>query len=460
MSVYDLEQIRLPLQYGSIEPDARDRNESSLEKARDPKKVTAHACLLDRQEKIAQKLGLLPTKTDPTALAQNKQTLADFHSGRIDRTATIERLATDNRLPIEVALGMLAQFAEYGHLELHLTDVCNLNCQGCTYAVARVGAAPADVLPFDSIANLGNLPNAPKSIVVVGGGEPTLYGKGQSRQFHDAMNTLATFARRGTRIGLITNGVIFPELDGGWQEHVRWVRVSIDAAKPATYCTFRGRDKLPIVFNNFLKYLLRTRIKQVGVSFLYSNGNVDDYSDFVCKVYHLVVGSCPTELPRVNIQFRPLRCADPKDNQKFAVSKEQINRQLQKLTQACEGDQALRAFVRRQTNATALWGGNEHPLLRFSACRYSSVAGIVRASGKIIPCFCKVGAAGFVVGDLRALDLPALGLRKLLIRSIVSESECSPETCRMSFINKVVEDYHEDKVVPPGLGELISEQGI
>ena len=436
--------------YRSVIPTPRDLVDSPLHRARDPRKAESHARLSDSQERIAHELNLaaLPGKPADEAI---REILLSHHRGSTDTASAIESIAKAGNMDPCVVRGMLEQFACYGHMELHLTDICNLNCLGCTYANEREGA----VLPFEAIANLSRL--YPESVVVVGGGEPTLYRQGNHR-FRDAIMQLKEVGE-GLQIGLITNGVILPESLTEWAQQIRWLRISIDAATPNTFEEFRGKDVHAQVLSNFLEYLRETRIAQVGTSFLYSKQNVGEYADFVFKIFETVRAECPQELHRVNIQFRPLRSPDPVDNASYAVNEAQIDEQLTKLAKQCDSDPELAQFVRRQTNAYALLGGNVHPLLRFSACRYSSIAGIARASGEIITCFCKVGHKDFVVGDLRNLEVASLGLRKLLMRTLLSSAECNPETCRMSFVNYILEQSWTSNA-PAMPMDLLIEKGV
>ena len=439
-------------QYKHALPTKRDLK-SPLHRARDTRKVMSHGIMIGAQERIADRLGLNP---GTPSYRRVRDVLLKHHFDSFDKDKAVRAIAKANNLSPDVVPGMLEQFATYGHLELHLTDLCNLNCVGCTYSEER---KKENVLPFQSIAKLGEL--RPASIVVVGGGEPTLY-KNNGHSFSDAIHRLTETIPHGLHIGLITNGVELPPLEDGWADHVRWMRISMDAATPETFERFRGRNRQQKVLNHFLQYLRETRIGQVGVSFLYSQENADEYAEFIIKVFDMVRKDCPKELPRVNIQFRPLRCPDPEDNKKYAVNKTQIDAQLGKLSSECQRSPELAGFVRRQTNAYAILGGNVHPLLCFLACRYSSVAGIVRATGKIITCFCKVGRREFIVGELPKLDLTTLGLNKMLMRTLLSAEECNAATCRMSFVNKVLEVFANDKTpkVSPPLDLLLEEKGV
>ena len=149
-------------------------------------------------------------------------------------------------------------------IELHLTDVCNLECSWCTDRRLRKRGAEADVNGvrrlLDDCARLG------MGVTVEGGGEPTLHSEFQSLVRHAA--------DRGLHLGLITNGVVdVSEV----ARCFRWIRVSLDATTPDAYLASKSRDHFDLVLAN-LERIGRCRHPEethLGVGFVLTRSNSD-----------------------------------------------------------------------------------------------------------------------------------------------------------------------------------------
>ena len=154
--------------------------------------------------------------------------------------------------------------------------------------------------PFDSIQRISTL--RPKSIVIIGGGEPTLYRSGKKR--YQAMVDEIRNTNPGVQLALVTNGTFKPE--GDWPNHFSWIRLSLDAASAETYSGFRGKPMFDRVIRNYLDYL-DYNAKYTGISFLFAKSNIHEYAEVAQFIYELVKKEKPHALHKVNIQYRPLR---------------------------------------------------------------------------------------------------------------------------------------------------------
>ena len=95
----------------------------------------------------------------------------------------------------------------------------------------------------------------PKSMVIIGGGEPTLYRNGKYH-FQELVDEVIDQNLKIT-LALTTNGSIKPP--GDWPNKFDWIRVSLDAATERTYKNFRGKSSFSKVVENFLSYLVRVQ---------------------------------------------------------------------------------------------------------------------------------------------------------------------------------------------------------
>ncbi|MBN1351465.1 radical SAM protein [candidate division KSB1 bacterium] len=192
---------------------------------------------------------------------------------------------------------------------IHLTERCNHNCYGgdCEYADIRSSKNIHELnrdralLLIDEIRELGSL-----SILFSGGGEPML---------HPAFAEVIERAQsNGLMVGIFSNGSLIEKynLAPNIVDYATFIRVSIDAASPATFSTVRG-----VSGSGFKKVIAgvtslveeRTRKKKnidIGLKFLISKMNIEEISDIIELGLKIGVDT---------IQFKPLRGGKNEMNQ-------------------------------------------------------------------------------------------------------------------------------------------------
>lgn len=104
------------------------------------------------------------------------------------------------------------------HLQLSITNRCNLNCSFCSCSERN----KSEEMPFaliDTIAKTYKSLGC-EAVTITGGGEPLL---------HPNINEAVTlFASLGTKIGLVTNGLLLDRLSDKRLVDLSWLRVSFD----------------------------------------------------------------------------------------------------------------------------------------------------------------------------------------------------------------------------------------
>lgn len=122
-------------------------------------------------------------------------------------------------------------------VELHLTDICNLQCPWCTDRELRKNGAS---LPLASIESLfREFAQHDVGVTIEGGGEPTVH-----KHFAEVVE-LAD--RYNLDVGLITNGVrSLVDVANAF----KWIRISIDASSPAEYLAEKGVQRYAKVRDN------------------------------------------------------------------------------------------------------------------------------------------------------------------------------------------------------------------
>jgi sulfatase maturation enzyme AslB (radical SAM superfamily) len=259
----------------------------------------------------------------------------------------------------------------------------------------------------------------------------------------------------GIRLGLVTNGTYKPP--GDWPDRFSWIRLSLDASTTDTYTAFRGKPMFDRVVANYLDYLDHP-VRYVGVSFLFARSNVHDYAALARFIFDLVKSEKPQALPKVNIQYRPLR-RDPRHHDRLfteAVTLEQIRSTVGEIRELADSSRAMKVFLRQQTNITAILGGNLHPPHEFSRCFYSQLFRIVRANGELRPCFIRVSEPDFVLGNIQTDPLETIALNSLYVGAR-RKPHCDPHGCRQCHVNYTFEQGLKGNLRPSTSPEVLAD---
>jgi MoaA/NifB/PqqE/SkfB family radical SAM enzyme len=425
--------------------------------ARNLLKPLNHLDFLRRQEEIAVKLNLHNTLTPQDVFDLNYGLLQKHQQRQLTTDAFLEHLAGQlslegRRTATDEIRPLLRQYATVRHMEFHPSDVCNLTCRGCTYGHDDPATKPAPVnFPLREIGRMALL--KPRSMVIIGGGEPALYRQGKYG-FQELIDEI-TEQCPGIALALTTNGTFKPP--GDWPNKFDWLRLSLDAATPGTYRRFRGKALFHKVVKNFLDYL-DYAVPFVGLSFLFARSNVHEYAAVANFVYHLVKREKPHHLGKVNIQYRPLR-RDPHDYResfKEAISDQQRDRAAREVRALWQNSRGVRDFIKNQTNITAILGGNSHPAYDFSRCFYSQTFKIVRANGDLRPCFIRVVEPDFILGNIIDDPLETITLNTLYVGAI-RKPDCDSEGCRQCHVNYVFEQGLKGALQPSSSPAVLAD---
>ena len=407
-----------------------------------------HLSFLKRKEEIAKLLLLHNTATPQHIFNINYDLLEQHQLRRVSTNEMILNLCQtlnhfSQSLPKEEVVALLREYATIRHMEFHPSDVCNLTCLGCTYGHDNPETKPLPInFPCEHINKITQF--QPNSMVIIGGGEPTLYRQGKYH-FQELIDEITTQVP-DISLALTTNGTFKP--DGDWPNKFDWIRLSLDAATASTYTAFRGKPLFDNVVGNFLKYL-DYNVHYVGISFLFARQNVHEYASIADFIFRLVKEEKPQHLHKVNIQYRPLR-RDPHDYDKpfqEAVNQLQIQTAVKEVRALADSSIEMKKFLREQTNITAILGGNSHPAYEFGRCHYSQTFKIVRANGDIRPCFIRVVEPDFLLGNIINDPLEAIALNTLYVGAI-RKPHCNAHGCRQSHVNYVFEQGLLNNIQP------------
>jgi len=340
----------------------------------------------------------------------------------------------------EEASEAAAMYAKARHVEFHPSDLCNLSCSGCTYGGDRNALSEPTFFPLDSVEQLALLD--PASMIIVGGGEPTLYrwkGAGFDVLIEKLMAVMPWL-----RLALVTNGTFVPP--GSWPAHVEWIRLSVDAASPSSYAAVKGHPFFDSAIASFFRYL-DSPIQRVGLGFLYSGLNVSEYVRFAEMVYDAVMGQAPHHMPKVEIQYRPLRFdypfATPKRYVVTEADRDAIRAQLEGLIVARP---EMIPFLKEQTNV--LRGLYDSPTQKQKEphCYYAEAFKIVRANGDVYPCCMGIASGALKLGNLLSDSMEHLGLATATV--VGKSSAVCQEGCHYDGLNRIARMGMEGVAVP------------
>lgn len=411
--------------------------------SRNLRKPLNHLDFLREKEMITTRLNLHNVHSSAELFDPNYDILARHQSRDISTEDAISHFAAQCRLSVNELTAQLRDYATIRHMEFHPTDVCNLACRGCTYGHDDPELKPLPInFPFHEIQKIAQL--QPRSLVLIGGGEPTLYKDGIHRFPEMVQEVVRT--NPDIQLALVTNGTHRPP--GDWPDRFAWIRVSLDAASASTYENFRRKPMFDRVVKNFLSYLDHD-VPYVGVSFLFARTNVHDYAAVARFIYDLVKRENPDALRKVNIQYRPLRRDPYHYDRPFTESilPEQIAAAVEEVRQLADSSPEMSTFLRDQTNVTGILGGNSHPPHEFSRCYYSQTFCIVRASGELRPCFIRVAEPDFVLGNIQSDPLEVIALNTLYVAAR-RKPHCDAHGCRQCHVNYTFEQGLNGTLLP------------
>ena len=434
-----------------------DDDEHGWHVARNLNKPLNHLDFLRRKEEIAIELNLHNTLTPSLWFNPNYDLLARHQSGTTSTADVIGHLASQldqAGKPLSKAdvANRLREYVTIRHMEFHPSDRCNLACQDCTYGHDDPERKPPPTnFAFYEISKIAQM--KPRSMVIIGGGEPTLY-KSAKHRFQEMIDEICT-TNPGIVLALVTNGTYKPS--GDWPNRMSWIRVSLDAATQDTYAAFRGRPMFNRVIQTYLSYL-DSDARYVGISFLFARSNIHEYAAVARFIFELVKAEKPHALHKVNIQYRPLRRNPHRYHEPFtqAVTREQMERAVHQVLELAGASCDMKAFLRNQTNIAAILGGNSHPPHAFSRCYYSQTFRIVRANGDLRPCFIRVSEPDFLLGNIHTDTLETIALNTLYVGAR-RKPHCAPNDCRQCHVNYTFEQGLKGNLRPSASPEMLAD---
>lgn len=300
-------------------------------------------------------------------------------------------------------------------MELHLTNRCNLKCNYCIY----MGKHNSDTLATDDakeiIEDFSKI--KVKGLIFSGGGEPTV---------HKDFEKIVRFAYNcKLDIGLITNGVIYPDI----LKYLIWIRFSLDTFNRATYKKIKGIDKFKQTENTIKKSITckkKNNLKvTIGIQMVVTK---DNYKDIISMAKY------SENLGADYFQFRPLENADY-PNYVWG----EINRALKYF----ELNSSKIQVITSKNKWNEITGGCRKA---YKGCPGADFIGVVDARGDYYICCHHVQDRTAKYGNLLKEDIFGVLRRRKKIQDSFDYLKC-PIACRGSTINIALSNFNRQEHV-------------
>ncbi len=419
---------------------------------RNPYRVFNHIDLIKGKITIGQRWGLI--QQDLTKASEPLAAMQSFFEKELCLADVFGLIATANGRSADALIGDMESVYATGQVELHITDLCDLDCINCHYKHKSGATIAFDILPT-MLASL-----APRALTITGGGEPNCYschGK--------TLNDVVLLVHRvlpNTQIGLINNNTRL--LPGSWYDHLAWQRTSVDAATPQTYRLIKQIDLYDQVVQNVELLLLSKRVPHVGVGFLYRPENVGEIAEFLDGWFFRFQRLPPDVQQRFNIQFRPIA---PPIQQAAAVTVGAnylptqvvsiLRKQVQEVALRAQHDEMFARFLDSFTNFGSIPIDRDpfaHVPSQFTKCYNTLIHRVVRANGDEFPDFLLCELQECALGNTirgGSLERARIGLAQFHYHNCVTPF-CNPDSCRQSWVSSIIEHPDEARVALRPMG--------
>ena len=161
-------------------------------------------------------------------------------------------------------------------VQIELTNKCNTYCKHCL----RYKWPEKEEMTTDEVKNiLSDLASMRVKTITLSGGEPTTR--------HDFTEILEFAHQAGLRTGVLSNGLnIPPDLAMSLVQNAAWVRISMDAADPATYPNVRGvRNGFDLVIAS-IRNIVQAKQQagsdcRIGICYSLQKANITQAKNFI-----------------------------------------------------------------------------------------------------------------------------------------------------------------------------------
>lgn len=286
-------------------------------------------------------------------------------------------------------------------VEIDPTNVCNHRCAWCVSIEAH-NEQHISIERFNEL--VGQLKSLDvKSIVLKGGGEPTVHPR--FPEMLDAAHAA------GLDIGLITNGS-FPRKGSVEKvlETCQWARVSLDAATPETHRLIHGTLDFPRIIENVRRLTSRASHTMVGLNFVAEPRNYREMAEFA------EMGK------RLGVAYVTIRCVFNPDQPLAPETRDEM-RSLARRAKSVEAG-GFRVFLGNFTDRYL--DADPHAVLNHQKCLGPNLVGVVGGDGEVYACCFLRGNPQFSFGSIHRQSFDEIwkGDRRREVMDAVYAGKC------------------------------------
>jgi len=380
---------------------------------------------------------------------------------RLKEYAKWQRKIQDGDLTI---LGNLPDFAPIS-INLDLTTACNFRCTHCI---------DLDILNQQIMFEHENLLNSLdrmskkglKSVILIGGGEPTLYPK---------LGEIIIFLKeKGIKIGIVTNGSNMEKISeiAHLFDNNDWIRLSLDSGKEETFQKMhnpRIETSLKKICKDVYEIKKKHKNLTIGFSYVVTWSNIHD-GKVISNIDEIVDAARLAKNNGFNyISIKPFLERSPENSAELIGiihSSEEYQETIRKIRESIQEAKKLETDsfeVRESNNLKALENGNFRNIKQPKNCHMIFFRGVLSPLGAFIcPGFRNIEKAK--IGDKNAYaDEENYKKTKLKtaekIKDFNAYNECKNVTCLYNDINWFIEDLiqHPEKIEQLQVAEEIGE---
>jgi len=391
-------------------------------------RITAHFPLFSYKLLKAIKLGLLIDGSFNTLIDE-------YLSKNISQIELIGKLAVNVKLPIKDYRRQLLSLIQLGMVEFHPTDICNNHCKGCIFSQSSNVYIPTrKIFPYSNLDVFRNI--LPKTMILVGGGEPTIYRDGEYC-FTDLISRIVGIVP-GIRLGLVTNGIYKPEFNG-WEKHIDFVRISLGAHNRELYIKNKGSDSFDKILENATNYIKST-IPLVSFNYMINRETFEYCIEYARYIYRFVKEHVPQHLSKCSVQYRALiyspnlsRITNKTlESDNLDVLPEQIEAMRKAISLIYFSREEFNFIINNTNLEDCLQGTKSHNPEPFDYCVHALIFGQIRANGNVQPCNVRSDDPAVRLGDIESEE----GLIHLAVKQFkvffkdIGDKLCDAQYCR------------------------------
>ncbi|MBI4439651.1 radical SAM protein [Candidatus Woesearchaeota archaeon] len=331
----------------------------------------------------------------------------------------------------EVSKWLQGQLTYPIYVEIGPINSCNHNCSFCAldYLKSKGKMVDREILSrtLKQMSACGV-----KSVMFAGEGEPLLYPY--------ITEAVSEAKKSGLDVAITSNGVLLtPEKSDALLKHLSWIKISIDAAKPATHARIHGcseKDFNTLIGN--IEYAANLKKEKslactIGAQMLLIPENIDEVEELILAVRKL------------GVSYLVLK---PYSQHPNSVNRNSLNfgdygEKLAGISRKYSANGF--SVINRSITAREIEDG-----IAYNKCYGLDFFALITATGDVIPCNLFYDKPEFAYGNIYDAGFDEIwnGERRQAVLKKIHEKGCEDcrRGCRLNFANRYLDELKNKRV--------------